>query len=144
MRGTAFFVLGLISRSRHGLRVLRDFGWDSAFDQKGNSLGLCLPTDFKKLFLVCSTLVTIRRILQAVTNSSPLFQVDFPSHSRNRESKRISQDKFKEATIDPDSTNQKILKLIVDMGNTVLSKRAAADLHRYIMRRSHIMPYNTE
>ncbi|EIT78174.1 Rapamycin-insensitive companion of mTOR, N-term-domain-containing protein [Aspergillus flavus] len=106
MRGTAFFVLGLISRSRHGLRVLRDFGWDSAFDQKGNSLGLCLPTDFKKLFLV-----------------------DFPSHSRNRESKRISQDKFKEATTDPDSTNQKILKLIVDMGNTVLSKRAAADLH---------------
>ncbi|KAE8130906.1 Rapamycin-insensitive companion of mTOR, N-term-domain-containing protein [Aspergillus pseudotamarii] len=106
MRGTAFFVLGLISRSRHGLKVLRDFGWDSAFDQKGNSLGLCLPTDFNKLFLV-----------------------DFPSHSRNRESKRISQDKFKEAATDSDPTNQKIIKLIVDMGNTVLSKRAAADLH---------------
>lgn len=54
MRGTAFFVLGLISRSRHGLRVLWDFGWDSAVDQKGNSLGLSLPTDFNKLFLVCS------------------------------------------------------------------------------------------
>ena len=61
MRGTAFFVIGLISRSRHGLKVLRDFGWDSAFDQKGNSLGLCLPTDFNKLFLVCSTLSIIRR-----------------------------------------------------------------------------------
>ncbi|RAL11629.1 putative cytosolic regulator Pianissimo [Aspergillus homomorphus CBS 101889] len=106
MRGTAFFVLGLISRSRHGLKVLRDFGWDSALDHKGNSLGLSLPTDFNKLFLV-----------------------DFPSHSRSREAKRTSQEKFKEATLDPDPANQKILKLIVDMGNTVLSKRAASDLH---------------
>ncbi|KAH8424523.1 putative cytosolic regulator Pianissimo [Aspergillus melleus] len=106
MRGTAFFVLGLISRSRHGLRALWDLGWDSAVDQKGNSLGLSLPTDFNKLFLV-----------------------DFPSHSRHPGSKRASQEKFKEATLDSDPVNQKILKLIVDMGNTVLSKRAAADLH---------------
>ncbi|PWY73672.1 cytosolic regulator pianissimo [Aspergillus heteromorphus CBS 117.55] len=106
MRGTAFFVLGLISRSRHGLTVLREAGWDSALDQKGNSLGLSLPTDFNKLFLV-----------------------DFPTHSRNAESKRSSQEKFRGATIDPDPVNQKILKLIIDMGNTVLSKRAAADLH---------------
>ncbi|RAK70888.1 putative cytosolic regulator Pianissimo [Aspergillus fijiensis CBS 313.89] len=106
MRGTAFFVLGLISRSRHGLKVLRDFGWDSALDHKGNSLGLSLPTDFYKLFLV-----------------------DFPSHSRTREAKRTSQERFKEATLDPDPANQKILKLIVDMGNTVLSKRAANDLN---------------
>ncbi|THC90827.1 hypothetical protein EYZ11_009713 [Aspergillus tanneri] len=106
MRGTAFFVLGLISRSRHGLRVLGELGWESAVDQKGNSLGLSLPTDFNKLFLV-----------------------EFPSHSRNPASKRTSQERFKEATLDSDPVNQKILKLIVDMGNTVLSKRAAADLH---------------
>lgn len=59
-----------------------------------------------------------------------LLQVDFPSHSRNPDSKRTSQEKFKEAAMDTDPTNQKILKLIVDMGNTVLSKRAAADLHK--------------
>ena len=57
MRGTAFFVLGLISRSRHGLNVLRGVGWDSAVDQKGESLGFCLPRDFKKLFLVCHPLL---------------------------------------------------------------------------------------
>ncbi|KAF9885702.1 hypothetical protein FE257_012684 [Aspergillus nanangensis] len=106
MRGTAFFVLGLISRSRHGLKALRQFGWDSAVDQEGNSLGLSLPTDFNKLFVV-----------------------EFPSHSRKPESKRTSQERFKEATLDSDPDNQKILKLVVDMGNTVLSKRAAADLH---------------
>ncbi|KAL3435907.1 Rapamycin-insensitive companion of mTOR, N-term-domain-containing protein [Aspergillus tetrazonus] len=106
MRGTAFFVLGLISRSQHGLEVLRQAGWDSAIDQKGNSLGLCLPTDFGKLFLI-----------------------DFPSYSRPAEAKRTSQEKHKEATSDPDPVNEKILRLIADMGNTVLSKRAAADLH---------------
>ncbi|KAI9934669.1 hypothetical protein MW887_000286 [Aspergillus wentii] len=106
MRGTAFFVLGLISRSRHGLKVLRSVGWDSAVDQKGDSLGFCLPTDFNKLFLV-----------------------EFPAHGRSPDAKRNSRDKFKAATMDPDPVNQKILKLVVDMGNTVLSKRAAADLH---------------
>lgn len=65
MRGTAFFVLGLISRSRRGLEVLRDVGWDSAVDQKGESLGLSLPSSFSKLFFVrspaiirvCNTLI---------------------------------------------------------------------------------------
>lgn len=35
------------------------------------------------------------------------------------------------ATSDPDPLKQRILKSIADMGNTVLSKRAAAELHRY-------------
>lgn len=52
MRGTAFFVLGLISRSKHGLKVLQHLGWDSAVDQNGESLGFCLPADFRRLFLV--------------------------------------------------------------------------------------------
>ncbi|KAJ5569736.1 Armadillo-like helical [Penicillium hispanicum] len=104
MRGTAFFVLGLISRSRHGLKVLQSLGWDSAIDQDGESLGLCLPTDFRKLFLI-----------------------SFPQY--DAESRRTPQGQLKEATTDPDPVNHKILKLIVDMGNTVLSKRSAADLH---------------
>lgn len=58
MRGTAFFVLGLISRSKHGLKALRDLGWDSGIDQEGDSLGLCLPRDFRKLFLVSMRLLT--------------------------------------------------------------------------------------
>ena len=56
MRGTAFFVLGLISRSHHGLSVLRDAaGWDSAMNQKGESLGLSLPgsqADFNSMFFI--------------------------------------------------------------------------------------------
>ncbi|KAJ5485179.1 hypothetical protein N7539_005167 [Penicillium diatomitis] len=104
MRGTAFFVLGLISRSKHGLKVLRHLGWDSAVDQNGESLGFCLPADFRQLFLI----------------SFPGFYAD----SRRPPSARVKQ-----ATTDSDPVNQKILKQIVDMGNTVLSKRSATDLH---------------
>lgn len=49
MRGTAFFVLGLISRSQHGLEMLIEVGWDAAVDQNGRSLGMSMPTNLKKL-----------------------------------------------------------------------------------------------
>ncbi|EED20524.1 cytosolic regulator Pianissimo, putative [Talaromyces stipitatus ATCC 10500] len=105
MRGTAFFVLGLISRSQHGLEMVYEAGWDAAVDQRGGSLGLCLPRRLEKLY-----------------------HLSFAPHKRNQELKRISQEIFKTASTDPDPTNQRILKLIIDMGNTVLSKRAANDL----------------
>ena len=55
MRGTAFFVLGLISRSLHGSEILLEFGWDGATTIMGESLGFCLPTDLRRLFSVCSS-----------------------------------------------------------------------------------------
>jgi len=55
MRGTAFFVLGLISRSIHGLEMLTEYGWDAAISPCGQSLGLCLPTNLAKLYTVSKT-----------------------------------------------------------------------------------------
>ena len=52
MRGTAFFVLGLISRSLHGLEILTEYGWDTATDDIGQSLGYCLPSSIESLFAV--------------------------------------------------------------------------------------------
>jgi len=49
LRGTAFFVLGLISRSKHGNEMLLELGWQSAVDEHGRSLGLCLPEQLGKL-----------------------------------------------------------------------------------------------
>ncbi|KAK2737377.1 hypothetical protein FQN57_007556 [Myotisia sp. PD_48] len=106
MRGTAFFVLGLISRSQHGLEMLIECGWDAAVDPGGRSLGLCMPNDLTKL---CS--------------------VPFKFHDQgSTETEMAARAAFKAATKDPDPLNQKILNLIVDMGNTVLSKRSASDL----------------
>lgn len=54
LRGTAFFVLGLISRSQHGNEMLVELGWQSAVDEHGRSLGLCLPQQLSKLCSVSS------------------------------------------------------------------------------------------
>lgn len=48
------------------------------------------------------------------------------------QAKRQSLERFKAAVTDADPNNAKILNLIVDLGNTVLSKRAAADLQGYV------------
>lgn len=52
LRGTACFVLGLISRSLHGQEILNEYGWDGAVNVMGESLGFCIPLDFRKLFTV--------------------------------------------------------------------------------------------
>ena len=52
MRGTAFFVLGLISRSWHGMEILADQGWDAATNHLGQSLGYVLPPSLNVLFSV--------------------------------------------------------------------------------------------
>lgn len=52
LRGTAFFVIGLISRSLHGQEILAEYGWDGTVNAMGASLGFCLPLDFQKLFSV--------------------------------------------------------------------------------------------
>jgi hypothetical protein len=40
VRGTAFFALGLISRSLHGQEILTEFGWDGTVNMRGEALGL--------------------------------------------------------------------------------------------------------
>ena len=52
LRGTAFYVLGLISRSLHGQEILLESGWDGVINEAGEALGFCLPLDFRKLFSV--------------------------------------------------------------------------------------------
>lgn len=53
MRGTAFFVLGLISRSLHGMEILAEHGWNAAADDLGRSFGYCLPPNLGVIFSVC-------------------------------------------------------------------------------------------
>ena len=54
MRGTAYFVLGLISRSIHGMEILMEHGWDTPTDSLGRSLGYCLPVRLGKFLSVHS------------------------------------------------------------------------------------------
>lgn len=52
LRGTAFFVLGLISRSVHGSEILSECGWDGPVTTMGELVGGFIPLDLRRLFSV--------------------------------------------------------------------------------------------
>ncbi|PVI06220.1 hypothetical protein DM02DRAFT_38739 [Periconia macrospinosa] len=104
LRGTAFYVLGLISRSLHGQEILLEFGWDGVLNEAGVALGFCLPLDFKKLFLLA------------------------PWKAKPVNVNLRGKPEVKIAVTDSDPMNARILKLVTDLGNTVLAKKAANDL----------------
>jgi rapamycin-insensitive companion of mTOR len=107
LRGTAFFVLGLISRSVHGLEILSEHGWESNTTTMGASLGLCIPQDLTKLF------------------SFDPWKHETVSDIVMTESQKAA---IAAAKSDDDVVNQRILELITDLGNTVLGKRAMSEL----------------
>ncbi|KAI9798930.1 MAG: hypothetical protein M1825_004943 [Sarcosagium campestre] len=105
LRGTAFFALGLISRSVHGLEILDECGWDGATSLMGDSLGLCIPLDLKRLFSIAPW----------------SHRIDAQSESPQAEPAKLDLSQ-------EDPTNVRIIRLVVDLANTVLTKRAVSDL----------------
>lgn len=61
LRGTAVFVLGLISRSLHGLELLNEYRWDTKTTVLGQSLGFCIPQSLQCFFSVCSSWLSCNR-----------------------------------------------------------------------------------
>lgn len=112
LRGTAFFVLGLISRSLHGQEILAEYGWDGTVNVMGTSLGYVLPLDFDKLFSI-----------QALNPSSD-------SEDNRMTKKNIPQNR-PTAVTDSDPTNQAILDSITKLGNTVLTNKALTELNSF-------------
>ncbi|RKF73051.1 Target of rapamycin complex 2 subunit ste20 [Golovinomyces cichoracearum] len=110
LRGTAFFVLGLISRSVHGLEILSEHGWDSHMTLMGTSLGLCIPSNLNKLFSY-----------EPWKHENIL---DITMTEKQSSTVVIANE-------DEDEDNQAILKLIVDLGNAVLQKRAMMELMQF-------------
>ena len=112
LRGTAFFVLGLISRSLHGQEILAEHGWDGTTNVMGESLGYLLPLDFNGLFALRSP----------------------SSNERMHESMTIRSRRGSVSDVDP--TNTAILNSIVKLGNTVLTNKALAELHGFKARKA--------
>ncbi|ORX78342.1 hypothetical protein K493DRAFT_321236, partial [Basidiobolus meristosporus CBS 931.73] len=52
LRGTGYYVLGLISRSSQGADILEEFGWQTANIALGTSRGLCVPEDPSKFLML--------------------------------------------------------------------------------------------
>ena len=107
MRGTAFFVLGLISRSVHGMEILAEHGWNAATDHLGRSLGYCLPPSLDALFSMD------QGISAAISGSRPVPQANSKTGP----------------STDGDPVHARILAVVTDLGNPVLTKKAANELH---------------
>lgn len=110
LRGTAFFVLGLISRSLHGQEILAEYGWDGTTNEGGEGLGYCLPLDFRKLFSLQPQPPAAGSVLPGIRSRRP-------------------------SVSDPDPTNQEILAAVTKLGNTVLTNKALAELSALKQRR---------
>ena len=138
LRGTAFFVLGLISRSVHGLEILSECGWDSSTNVLGNSLGFCIPTNLGQLFsLQWWKHVPVTSIqLPETQKTAKVLLPAMPSRPRpdllpkgigGGEIVAVSELQ-PQVELDPDPTNQRILELVIDLANMVLYRRCRIEL----------------
>jgi hypothetical protein len=112
LRGTAFFALGLISRSLHGQEILVELGWDGTVNMRGEGLGFCIPLDFGRLFAIEPWRVGGKG------------DVRTGDLSRRPELKAVEEG--------DDAVDARVLRSVADLGNTVLAKKAAGDLHAYV------------
>ncbi|KAL1585605.1 hypothetical protein WHR41_05948 [Cladosporium halotolerans] len=124
LRGTAFFVLGLISRSLHGQEILAEHGWDGTVNVLGESLGYSLPLNFDKLFSLqpfASTATT-----KPASISTGLTRARTRTRSNQQQPKPLVLATDSRAT---DPANAAILAAIVKLGNSVLTNKAVGELN---------------
>ncbi|KAF8967140.1 Rapamycin-insensitive companion of mTOR, N-term-domain-containing protein [Flammula alnicola] len=58
VRGTCFFVLGLISSTSQGAEILDDYNWEATLSPLGMPTGLCIPTDIDRFISLPSWTAT--------------------------------------------------------------------------------------
>lgn len=130
LRGTAFFVLGLISRSTHGLEILSEHGWDANTTPMGNSLGFCIPGNLSKLFSLApwrhETAASVKLLSTQRTCQEP------PPRRPTRPPLEPSE---MPPVLSEADLNERILELIVDLGNMVLYKKALTELQKLKQRK---------
>jgi rapamycin-insensitive companion of mTOR len=105
VRGTACFTLGLVSRTLHGVQMLEEQGWETTLDARGRSLGLCIPRNLQLLCLKAE------------------FDPNAGQHVSPEDLRR-----YRKAAEDDDPTSGSILRLVVEMGNSVMYKKVAGEL----------------
>ncbi|KAF4637249.1 hypothetical protein G7Y89_g821 [Cudoniella acicularis] len=96
-----------LEESVHGLEILSEYGWDSNTTTMGTSLGLCIPQRLNKLFSY------------QTWQHEKVSDIFMTKEQKNTVAL---------AKTDDDFVSNRILELIVDLGNTVLQKRAMTEL----------------
>lgn len=144
MRGTAFFVIGLISRSVHGLEILSELGWDANTSSLGVSNGFCIPNNLSRFLSLTpwkhqtAGSIVLPTSQRTETAKAPVM----PSRPRSDSMMEAmgapssmydgvhtgAFDNDAPVELDPDPTNHKILELFIDLSNTVRFSKARNDL----------------
>lgn len=130
LRGTAFFVLGLISRSTHGLEILSEHGWDANTTLMGNSLGFCIPSNLSKLFSLSPW-----HHETAASITLPESQCTIREQPPPRPARPPLELSEMPPLINDAAISERILELIVDLGNTVLYRKAVTELQKIKARK---------
>ncbi|GAN00739.1 cytosolic regulator pianissimo [Mucor ambiguus] len=102
LKGTCYFVLGLIAKTQQGVELLGEIGWESVVSSNGEPEGLCVPLNLSRF-------LSIRNWKYKAALSAP---PQLP----------------KSATAD--SVGADILKNIGDMSNHILANEASKNLAR--------------
>ncbi|KUI56959.1 Protein ste16 [Cytospora mali] len=145
MRGTAFFVIGLISRSVHGLEMLSELGWDANTNSLGNSTGFCVPSNLLKFLslrpwqhetagsIVLPDTQRMEKNVKAPAmpsrpRSDSMMEAMGPPSSQYESINTGMFDNDGPVELDPDPLNHKILELFIDLSNSVRFTKARNDL----------------
>ncbi|KAL2760914.1 hypothetical protein ACRALDRAFT_1078558 [Sodiomyces alcalophilus JCM 7366] len=123
LRGTAFFVLGLISRSVHGLEILSECGWEANLNRRGHSFGFCIPSDLSKFFSFVPWKHTIAASIQLPDTQKTILTPPPPMAARPPLEKGDMPPPHDEAAV-----NKMIIDLVVDLSNVIIYKRAITEL----------------
>ncbi|KAF8895478.1 Rapamycin-insensitive companion of mTOR, N-term-domain-containing protein [Infundibulicybe gibba] len=101
VRGTCFFVLGLISSTTQGAEILDDYHWEATLSPLGTPTGLCIPVDVEKFVSVY-----------------PLVDATCPE----RKSPRLIPSSIE--------TEMEVITAIQNLANTVIANAASRSLAR--------------
>ncbi|SAL99279.1 hypothetical protein [Absidia glauca] len=107
LKGTCFYVLGLIAKTQQGVEILGELGWESVLGPNGNPEGLCVPLNLQGF-------LTIRNWQYTPALSDP---------------PQLPQ------TIIDDDVCSDILRNIGDMSNHILANEASKNLAK--LRQKH-------
>lgn len=85
LRGTCFFVFGLIAQTDQGLEILDDLGWCTKRSSLGEDLPICLPRSSETFFNLCEQ-VTAQKLLEGggVEEFERIMEEDFIPYSENQ------------------------------------------------------------
>ncbi|OZJ02093.1 hypothetical protein BZG36_04577 [Bifiguratus adelaidae] len=101
LKGTSYYVLGLICRTQQGVELLGEFGWEGVVYPNGEVAGLCVPANLRPFLIIPPW--------KYAGIPAPLPRIELPISTQNRQ-------------------ECDVLKAIGDMSNQILASAASKDL----------------